>query len=94
MDPDPEVGAVDREMRCTRVAALGPGDRTRVLVTNAGVVRGRGGGGGPATHPRMVLRAESRLRHVMFSRMVECSPSLACPCASSHCTTVWLLSHR
>ena len=45
MDPDPEVGAVDREMRCTRVAALGPGDRTRVLVTNAGVVRGRGGRG-------------------------------------------------
>ena len=92
MDPDPEVGAVDREMRCTRVAALGPGDRTRVLVTNEGEVGV--GRGGPATHPRMVLRAESRLRHVMFSRMVDCSPSLACPCASSHCTTVWLLSHR
>lgn len=51
MDPDPEVGAMDREMRCTRVAALGPGDRTRVLVTNVGVVRGRGVGAGRPLTP-------------------------------------------
>jgi hypothetical protein len=60
----------------------------------------RGGDGGTAsvcggvTHPRMVLRAESRFRHWMFSRMVERKPSPTGQCCSNHCTTTWLLSHR
>lgn len=65
-----------------------------ILVPIVADKSGGGEGARAATHPLMVLRAESRFKYLMFSRMVERSPSPTCQCFSSHCTTVWLLSHR
>lgn len=47
-----------------------------------------------ATHRLMALKTESRFKHLMFSWMVERRLFPVCQCCSSHCTTIWLLSHR
>lgn len=64
---------------------LNPGSRTSQGVQ--GISGGR-------IYRLMDLRTESRFKHLMFSRMVECRPAPPCKCCSSHRTTTWLLSHR